>query len=142
MMKPQKIKIMEKSIAENCLKFLLTYTKEGDILWNDQSRYEKGYELYTWRDDEASWSAYLYVTYNYKLQQEVCNLHLKVEDKHYTFGIEYEKQLEDLYACMTTIQDMNSNVQDADFTVIDTKEDNTPFEFVINVNYDSETLGV
>ena len=133
-------KKMNVTNAETCLNWLEYYTKSGEIVWNDYSKYEKGYELYTWRHDEAKWAVFLYTYYNDKEdpEKEVIKLLLNIEDQYFVFGKEYEQELYFLYNNMTTIQDVENGYIDTTSKEVD---DGKPFEFTVNVNYDFETLG-
>ena len=130
---------MNLGIAMVYLMRLKKLTHDNAIVWTEWCDYKNGVENYYYQDDEEKYFALLTLNSN----TEGVKFQLYVEDDKanwYVFDDRYNPVLANIYNWMTTQVDENdkSTIIDADYSVV---EDNTPFEFVVNGNYNFESLG-
>lgn len=114
-------------------------THDNAIVWTEWCDYEHGVENYYYQDSKDGYFALL--TLIADGNGERFQLYIeKTNGDWYTFDDRYNPVLANIYNWMTTQVDENvkSTIIDADYSVV---EDNTPFEFVVNSNYNFESLG-
>lgn len=111
-------------------------TRKNEVIWRDYSELDDGMERFTMSHDNFT-AVFMFDAKNYG--EEEFHLYVETEDgKWYLFGKEFENDIINIYNWMTIEYENDSNVVDAEYEVV---EDNTPFEFVVNSNYNFETLG-
>jgi hypothetical protein len=114
-------------------------THDNAIVWTEWCDYKNGIENYYYQDTEEKYFALL--TLNSSTEGEKFQLYVEDDKANwYVFDDRYNPVLANIYNWMTTQVDENdkSTIIDADYSVV---EDNTPFEFVVNGNYNFESLG-
>ena len=130
---------MNLGIAMVYLMRLKKLTHDNAIVWTEWCDYKNGVENYYYQDDEEKYFALL--TLNSSTEGEKFQLYVEDDKANwYVFDDRYNPVLANIYNWMTTQVDENdkSTIIDADYSVV---EDNTPFEFVVNGNYNFESLG-
>jgi hypothetical protein len=130
---------MNLGIAMVYLMRLKKLTHDNAIVWTEWCDYKNGIENYYYQDTEEKYFALL--TLNSSTEGEKFQLYVEDDKANwYVFDDRYNPVLANIYNWMTTQVDENdkSTIIDADYSVV---EDNTPFEFVVNGNYNFESLG-
>lgn len=130
---------MNLGIAMVYLMRLKKLTHDNAIVWTEWCDYKNGVENYYYQDSEEKYFALL--TLNSSTEGEKFQLYVEDDKANwYVFDDRYNPVLANIYNWMTTQVDENdkSTIIDADYSVV---EDNTPFEFVVNGNYNFESLG-
>ena len=130
---------MNLGIAMVYLMRLKKLTHDNAIVWTEWCDYKNGIENYYYQDAEEKYFALL--TLNSNTEGEKFQLYVEDDKANwYVFDDRYNPVLANIYNWMTTQVDENdkSTIIDADYSVV---EDNTPFEFVVNGNYNFESLG-
>jgi hypothetical protein len=130
---------MNLGIAMVYLMRLKKLTHDNAIVWTEWCDYKNGVENYYYQDAEEKYFALL--TLNSSTEGEKFQLYVEDDKANwYVFDDRYNPVLANIYNWMTTQVDENdkSTIIDADYSVV---EDNTPFEFVVNGNYNFESLG-
>jgi hypothetical protein len=130
---------MNLGIAMVYLMRLKKLTHDNAIVWTEWCDYKNGIENYYYQDAEEKYFALL--TLNSSTEGEKFQLYVEDDKANwYVFDDRYNPVLANIYNWMTTQVDENdkSTIIDADYSVV---EDNTPFEFVVNGNYNFESLG-
>lgn len=130
---------MNLGIAMVYLMRIKKLTHDNAIVWTEWCDYKNGVENYYYQDAEEKYFALL--TLNSSTEGEKFQLYVEDDKANwYVFDDRYNPVLANIYNWMTTQVDENdkSTIIDADYSVV---EDNTPFEFVVNGNYNFESLG-
>jgi hypothetical protein len=130
---------MNLGIAMVYLMRLKKLTHDNAIVWTEWCDYKNGVENYYYQDAEEKYFALL--TLNSSTEGEKFQLYVEDDKANwYVFDDRYNPVLANIYNWMTTQVDENdkSTIIDADYSVV---EDNTPFEFIVNGNYNFESLG-
>lgn len=134
---------MNEKEALDYLDLVVTLTRDNEVAWTDES--------YTHMETEYDESEERYVLYHEKVLAvlkyqvrsgvgEVFNLYVESpEGSWYLFDNKYLNDIINIYNWMTIeYEEGDSRIIDAEYSVVD---DNKPFEFVVNTNYNFETLG-
>ena len=113
-------------------------THDNEIVWTEWCDYEHGVENYYYHNSKDGYFALL--TLISDGNGERFQLYIeKTNGDWYTFDDRYNQVLSNIYNWMTVeIDNSSKKIIDADFEEV---IDNTPFEFVVNSNYNFESLG-
>ena len=127
---------MNVDTAISYLNKIKSMTRNNEVSWKQFDEVGDDVERYYLMND--AFSAVLSYNEQEYLHDEFT---LYIEDnngKWYLFDKDYDGSLANIFNWMTVEQVGYTNVIDAEYEVIN---DNTPFEFVIDKNYNFETLG-
>lgn len=113
-------------------------THDNAIAWQEWCDYQHGVENYYYHNEKDKYFALL--TLNSDCNGEKFQLYVEDDKANwYVFDDRYNPVLANIYNWMTVECDESShNIVDAEFEEVN---DNLPFEFVVNSNYNFELLG-
>lgn len=129
---------MTEQEALHFLEVVKDMTRKNEVAWVDYSEYDNNLERYVLLTEDIS------AVLSYNLQnpeQEIFKLYIETPNgKWFTYNEKYLNDIINIYNWMTVeLSDGNSStIVDAEYSVVD---DIQPFEFVVNTNYNFETLG-
>lgn len=130
------IQEMPESLANEVLNKIIEHNKNCKICWEDMTdytNYNNVNECYYYMSPKKE--MILYFTYN--VESESYLMYAEVAGYTYTYDEKYHPLLKNIYDFMSVIV-RDSNYVDVEYTL----NDNEPFEFKENINYNYEYLGL